>query len=259
MFPLSARHFRYIWYGAFFLLTACSTVADPAFVTPAAFRVEVSPTLEYLSPAITACSMQYPELQLILEEKPSGDMGKTGAAVSLFWGESTIPSGVRVYRLGADRLVYAVHKSNPLQKLTFDQALLVDRGSFTSWADVYKSFCPDCTAAETFLASPVEVWRYSPGSDVYAGIAGLSPDAINAPFGRIWLAPSARTLSEIITNNPAAIGWLPYRWLNENLKEISLEEIDPGRQVIPVIAVTPGDPEPVVSHWLKCLQSSFGN
>ena len=196
---------------------------------------------------------------MILEEKPAGDMGKTGAAVSIFWGDSTIPTGTRVFRLGSDRLMYAAQKTNPLQKLTIDQAFLLDRGGFASWADVYKSFCPDCAAQDSYLSMPVEVWRYSPGSDVYAGIASLSPDAISTPNGRIWLASSARTLSEIIANNPAAVGWLPYRWLNENIKEITLEGIDPIQLVVPVIAATPGDPEPAVSQWLQCIQSSYGN
>jgi hypothetical protein len=241
------------------LLAGCQPEEQYSAATQIPLRVELSQTLEYLSPAISACAMQNPELQLILEEKPAGDMGKTGADVSLIWGDHTIPAGSRIFRLGADRLVFAAHKTNPLQQLTVSQVFQLDRGGFSTWADALKQFCPACTAADTFTAASVDIWHYSPGTEVYAEIASLSLDSPAAPNGRILLAPSARTLSEIITNNPAAVGWLPARWLNENLKEITLAEIEPSRQVIPVIAATPGEPSKLAARWLQCLQSSYGN
>lgn len=258
MFPLSARIHRFFWCATILLLTACGQ-GGSATAAPVAFRVELSPTLEYLSPAISACVMQYPELQLVLEEKPVGDMGKTGADVALIWGDHTMPTKSNVFRLGADRLVYAAHKSNPLQKLTAGQLFHLDRGSYSTWADALKQLCPDCVAPESLTSASVEIWHYTPGSDVYSEISALSVNLPSVPTGRIWLTPSARTLAEIITNNPAAAGWLPVRWLNENLKEIPLEGIDPASQIIPVIAATPGEPAQAVSGWLHCMQSSYGN
>jgi hypothetical protein len=221
--------------------------------------VELSPTLEYLSPAISACAMQIPDLQLILEEKPAADMGKTGAQVALLWGDHTIPAGSRVFRLGSDRLVFAVHTTNPLTSLTASQVFLFERGGFSTWGDALKQLCPSCAAAESFTAAGVEIWRYSPGTDVYTETAGLSLDASSEPTGRVWLAPSARTLSEIITNNPAAAGWLPARWMNVNLNEVKLEGSDQAKQTVPVIAALPGEPAGSTSEWLQCIQSSFGN
>lgn len=255
----SASRFRLLVLVFVILLAGCQPEERSAAGTQIPVRVELSPTLEYLSPAISACSMQNPEMQLILEEKPVRDMGKTGADVSLIWGDHTIPAGSRIFRLGSDRLVFAAHKTNPLQQLTASQVFQLDRGGFSTWADALKQFCPACTAAEAFTAASVDIWHYSPGTEVYAETASLSLDSPAAPNGRIWLAPSARTLSEIITNNPAAVGWLPARWLNENLKEITLTEIDPSRQIIPVIAATPGEPSKLADSWLLCLQSSYGN
>ena len=57
----------------------------------------------------------------------------------------------------------------------------------------------------------------------------------------------------------AAIGWLPARWLNQNLKEIAIVGIDPSAQIIPVLAVTPGNPLDDTQKWLQCLQTTFGN
>jgi len=259
LFPISGKNHIYLWCLLILLLAACGQGDSSSTPALKAFRVELSPTLEYLSPAISACSMQYPELQLILEEKPAGDMGKTGADVALMWGDHILSAKSRVFRLGADRLVFAVHKSNPLQKLTASQVYLLDRGGFSTWVNALTQLCPDCAASEAFSSSSVEIWHYSPGTDVYFEISSLSVDSLSVPNGRIWLAPSARTLSENITNNPAAAGWLPARWLNENLKEVSLEGINPASQIIPVIAVTPGEPAAPVSGWLLCLQSSYGN
>lgn len=203
--------------------------------------------------------MQAPDLQLILEEKPAAEMGKTGAQVSLLWGDHSIPAGSRVYRLGSDRLVFAAHVSNPLTSLTASQAFLLGRGGFSTWGDALKQLCPACAAGGSFATAGVEIWQYSPGTDVYSEVAGLSLDAPSEPIGRVWLAPSARTLSEIITNNPTAAGWLPARWMNQNLKEITLEGIDPSKQTIPVIAAMSSDPAGSAGGWLQCLQSSYGN
>lgn len=252
--------FRWIlWCVLVLLLTACGQGPASSTATPSAFRVELSPTLEYLTPAISACAMQVPDLQLILEEKPAAEMGKTGAQVALLWGDHIIPAGSRVYRLGSDRLVFAVHTSNPLTSLTANQVFLLDRGGFSTWGDALRQLCPSCAAAESFTSTGVEIWRYSPGIDVYSEAAGLSLDSPSEPTGRVWLAPSARTLSEIITNNPAAAGWLPARWMNQNLKEVTLEGIDPLKQTVPVIAALPGEPAGSTSEWLQCLQSSYGN
>lgn len=203
--------------------------------------------------------MQNPEWQMILEEKPVGEIGKTGADVALLWGDRQIPKDSRTYRLGTDRLVFAAHKSNPLQTLAINQAAQLIRGSYGTWTDALNHQCPGCTITAPFDTAAVEAWQYTAGTDITVEVAGLALNVVASPAGRVWLAPSARTLAEILTNNPAAVGWLPARWMNENLKEIKLEGIDPSLQTIPVLAVTPGIPGPAAGKFIQCMQSSFGN
>jgi len=198
-------------------------------------------------------------MHIILEEKPANEMSKTGADVSLRWGDRRVPAGMTTFRLGSDRLVLAVHKNNPLEKLKVDQAFFLIRGGLATWGDAIKQFCPECTAPETYLSSTIEPWQYTPGTDVFGEVANLSLESPAASLGRVWITPGSKSLAEAITNNPSAIGWLPARWLNENLKEIAIEGIDPALQVIPVLAVTPQQPQSILQEWLHCLQSSYNN
>lgn len=259
MLPPSAK-FR-IFFVIFFILLAvgCQQNSYPLAEPQTIIRVEISSTLQYLSPAIQACSLQGNELHIILEEKPASEMGKTAADVSLRWGDIKIDPTVRVFRLGSDRLVFAVHKDNPLQALALEQASFLNKGGGSSWSEILKEFCPKCTASESFANQEVESWQYSPGEDVSLEIARILSLTQSGTMNRVWVAPNPQAVAEAITNNPAAVGWLPTRWLNNNLKELPLQGINPADLIIPVLALTPQEPVPVVREWLACLQSSFNN
>ncbi len=113
MLPISGKfRFSFLLISAL-LLASCQQAGPSPSAAQTSIRVELSPTLQYLSPAIQACSLQAETLHIILEEKPSGEMNKTGADVSLRCGDKQIPAGTQIYRLGSDRLIFAVHKDNP--------------------------------------------------------------------------------------------------------------------------------------------------
>ncbi len=238
-----------------FTLAACQNRA----ARDVSLRVELSPTLKYLSPAIQACALQSDGLHIILEEKPASEMGKTGANVSLVWGDRQLPAPAQVFRLGSDRLVFSAHIDNPLKSLDHNQESLLYRAGYSTWGDALKQLCPDCTASEAYLAQPVEVWHYPQAGDIGPLVRDLIPEIQSSNLGQVWITPTAENLASAITNNPAAVGFLPARWLNENLKEVSLTGIDPARQDIPVLAVTPGRPLEETQKWLHCLQSTYNN
>lgn len=237
------------------LLSACQN--RPA--RDVSLRVELSPTLKYLTPAIQACALQSDGLHIILEEKPASEMGKTGANVSLVWGDRLIPDQVQVFRLGSDRLVFAAHKDNPLNNLNINQAIFLYRGGYSTWGEALKHLCPDCAASDTFLTQAIEIWHYVSGEDIHSQVLELTADSASQNLGQTWIAPTAEDLASAITDNPAAMGFLPARWLNKNLKEVFLAGIDPNRQDIPVLAMTPGRPLEVTQSWLRCLQSTYNN
>jgi hypothetical protein len=222
-------------------------------------RVELSSTLKYLTPAIQACSLHGNGLHIILEEKPANVMGKTGADVSMRWGDVEINPALRVFRLGSDRLVFAAHKENPLKVLTVQQASILSKGGLSPWSKILDQFCPDCVASDVFKNQPLEPWQYTPAEDISLEIAKIPPINQSPAMSRIWVAPNVPTMAEAIASTTAAVGWLPARWLNENLKELAISDTNPEELVIPVLAMTPNEPTPVISEWLICLQSTYNN
>jgi hypothetical protein len=198
-------------------------------------------------------------MHIILEEKPAKEMGKTGADVSLRWGDTQINPTLRIFRLGSDRLVFAAHKENPLKELTSNQASLLSKGGIPSWGEILDQFCPECTAADVFRDQSLEPWQYSPAEDISLEIIRIPSLNTSAAMNRIWVAPNAPGMAEAIASNTAAVGWLPARWLNENLKELAITDTNPDELVIPVLAMTPTEPSPLISEWLICLQSTYNN
>jgi hypothetical protein len=232
---------------------------QPEKTASTSLRVELSSTLRYLSPAIQACALQVENTHIILEEKTVDEIGKTGADVSLLWGDVRLPAGMQAYRLGSDRLIFASHKDNPLVRLKISQAVFLVKGGFATWAEALAAYCPACETTGDFKSRSIEAWHYTPGEDISAEIARLAPDSQSTNLRRVWLAPDPQSLAQALSENPAAIGWLPARWLNVNLKEVYLDEVDPSAQVVPVIAAVPGQPQGNKATWLQCLQTSYGN
>jgi hypothetical protein len=257
--PISAK-FR-VWFGicCILLATGCQQGVTHTAQTQTTIRVELSSTLQYLSPAIQACSLRANGLHIILEGKPASEMGKTGADVSLRWGDSNIDPSARVFRLGSDRLIFAVHKENPLKVLTVEQASFLSKGGFGIWKDILEQYCPECSASDAFSNQSLEPWQYPTGEDIMLEIARIPSISQSGSHTRTWMAPNPQALAAAVSNNTAAVGWLPARWLNENLKEITLQDINPADLIIPVLALTPQKPQPVVDDWLNCLQSSYNN
>jgi DNA-binding transcriptional LysR family regulator len=259
LLPISGK-FRFCFFVVCILLfSGCQTGSEGDLAPKKSIRVELSPSLEYLSPAIQACTIQSGDINITLDEKPAAEMGKTGADISLMWGDKLVPEGMQSFRLGSDRLVFTAHKDNPLQRVSVSQAFFLNRAGFDTWGEALSQFCPECKIPANYNERSIEGWHYSSGEDIYAEIAGLSTESPSGGLRRTWLAPTPKDLADAITNNPAAIGWLPARWLNDNLKEIGVTELDPAKQIVPVLAITPGKPDPKVESWLHCLQSAYGN
>lgn len=259
MLPLSSKFIALLALIFLLILGGCTSTNTNEFTGKTSVRVELSPTLDYLSPAIQACALQSGRLNILLEEKPASEMGKTNADVSLLWGDRKIPEGNRTFRLGFDRLVFAAHTDNPIGRLPVGQAFLLYRGGFETWDEAIDQLCPDCETGETISGRFVEAWHYTPGTDIHAEIARLSVAYPASNIHRTFIAPAPANLAEALSNNPAAIGWLPARWLNDKMKEITIDGLDPYAQIIPVVAAVPDQPDDLLVEWLHCLQSSYGN
>lgn len=259
MLPIFARSHIPIWVLIILLAAGCQQSNIAAAETQTSIRVELSSTLQYLTPAIQACSLHGNGTHIILEEKPAAELGKTGADVSLRWGDAQINPTLHIFRLGSDRLVFAAHKENPLKELTSNQVSLLSKGGIPTWGEILDQYCPKCTASDVFWEQPLEPWQYSPAEDISMEIIKIPSLNQSAAMNRIWVAPNAPGMVEAISNNTAAVGWLPARWLNESLKELAITDTNPEDLIIPVLAMTPNEPTPVISEWLFCLQSTYNN
>jgi hypothetical protein len=70
----------------------------------------------------------------------------------------------------------------------------------------------------------------------------------------VFTAPDPQAVLEAVGENPAALGFLPRRSLSDGVKEIEIQDLEPGALRRPVLALTKSEPEGPINRWLGCLQ-----
>jgi phosphate transport system substrate-binding protein len=149
--------------------------------------------------------------------------------------------------VGYEQIVVIVNADNPLSRLSIDQLQVLFTGQLTQW---------DVLGGSQQMA---QVWSYPEGDDVRQ----VFDDAILGgqrltTFAQ--LAPDPQAMLEAVSDDPAAIGYLPERWLkdglNPNVRVLPLAQTlaDSLRQPILALAVT--EPEGITRTLLLCLQGA---
>jgi hypothetical protein len=213
----------------FVLLLAGCQAAPTSQTAPAQpLQVALSDSLSWLEPDLADCAAQ------------------AGVAVQRVDG-STAGTNVIQLRLGApdeagyaallgmDELAIIVAPENPLQALSLENAQAIFAGIARTWAD----------------QSQIQVWALPQASDVSAAFLNAGFRVTNA-----GLAPTPATMLEVVAENPAAIGYLPARWLNDQVRAL---EVDGLKAELPILAISAEEPQDAASALLVCLQEKIAD
>ena len=94
---------------------------------------------------------------------------------------------------------------------------------------------------------PAQVWAYASEEETRKAFESTFMGWRNiTSFAR--LAASPAHMLEALTSDPNAIGILPRRWMNDQLRELLVAA------TVPVLALTPSEPAGPVREWIACLQ-----
>lgn len=237
---------RFTWLIVFLLLAGCQSGELPPLPTPELWQVRVTPALAWLGADLNACTRQFPGAGLLLSETPAGQEELAAGEISLRWGAPpALPAFASI--LGWDELVLIVHPDNPLRSLAPQQARAIYAAELRAWAEI------DPQLEEL---GEIQVWTYPENEEsrqIFEDVLRTGPS--HNPFA--WLAPSPAAMREAVSQDPAAIGFLPGRWLDENVKDIHLEEKGIGSLYQPILALSADQPTPDQTQWLVCLQESL--
>jgi hypothetical protein len=200
------------------LLTACARPQETSSViAPPVVSVYTSPAAEPWLQDVYACAR---EVSVVIRLSAS----ESAADIRLRLGEPKTLS-TPAYQIGAEDILIVTNRDSPLEGLTVDEA----RALFSQGRE------------------NVELWVYASSADVQEVFERevLFGERIH-PLARLALHP--QQMLDTLSNEKNAIGILPRRWMNKTMREVF------RLAGVPMLAITPGEPQEAVKELLACLQ-----
>ncbi len=239
------------------LLRDAQPASAEATPTPQVIQVEMTPTLRWMSQAMNLCAQSAPGLGLVIHERTADQLSLAHADVNLRWGEPA-PLTDYALQLGSDRLALVAHPDGPLQSITRTALAGLFGAGAPTWQSV-QSACTDCvfsTLTDAQAAQEIHRLVYSAGEDItalYHALTGASA-AISANAS---IVPDPPAVLHTAATDPAALGFIPARWLDARVREVALS--DAPAAPWPVLAITAAEPQGLLRDWLTCLQGALAN
>jgi hypothetical protein len=208
------------------------------------------------------CALAHPELALILWERPSTSPDFRQADLSIRLGAPSAEDGYLAL-LGETEIKVIVHPSSAF-------ADLVRAGLFGNTANYGQKTDPPLTLQEiktifqkgyTASGQPLQVWILQ-GDDVRRYFDAVILDGTDflsaevAPQARI--APDPAAMLVAVASDPAAIGYLPATWLDDEVRPLVLDNALSLKLRLPILALAKAEPQGVSRTLLGCLQAPAG-
>jgi hypothetical protein len=131
------------------------------------------------------------------------------------------------FEVGTEQILIVTHRESPVQNLDLESA----RALFAGQGD-----------------PSAQVWVYAPGEDVQQVFdrAVMSGGRVSSSAR---MAANPQHMSEVLNAESIAVGILPRHWKMGNPREVYTVAH------VPVLAITPTEPEAIVRELIGCMQS----
>ena len=197
------------------LLSACSPATPP--VTPPVVSVYSTSAAQPWLSELYDCAGATAVLSRVDDSAAAQIVLRVGEPTSL---------ASPAFQISTEEILVVTQRQSPVQNLTVDEA----RALFAGQGD-----------------PSVQVWVYASGQDVQEIFdrlimlgQGITPSA------RIAVDP--QQMSDTLVNEPNTVGILPKHWKAGDSREV----LSVG--TVPVLAITPQEPQGVVKELIACMQ-----
>jgi phosphate transport system substrate-binding protein len=243
---------RFILILLFAGLCACSSASGTPSQSTVAY-IATTPALEnlvqdwiadYPSPdntRIELCTFAPLEVSQAIED----------GTVELAVVGSGLPDDVFVTPLYKEGIAVIVHPQNDIRSISLEELANLIEGRITNWSELNGEDLP------------------------VQAVIPLSADETRIHFERLvipegfpsvkaLLAPTPAAMIELVSENPGAVGYLPFSSLTEDVRAIRVENLTPTREnvssgryplAIPVIAYAQEEPLGALRDWIIAIQS----
>jgi hypothetical protein len=263
---------RFLVIGLLWSLAACSNpVAATAPPTPRIVSLQLTTAVMGWKNDLTACASAQPQVGLIIQEAPLGQIDLTQADVLLRFAEP--PTTLTAYSaiLGWDEVVVITHPSYPTTQITRQALQAIYAGKATTWSDLQ---LPGLQGSEQ-ARLPLQVWAFPPENDIRHVFDKVVLDGVK-PTPHTYLAPDAAAMLEAIARTPGSIGYLLKSSLDlasgqkpagqknggtpssvQIVKPLTIADSLSGMKQ-PILAIAPSEPQGDLRQLLLCLQKKIG-
>lgn len=232
--------------------TAVAPIPEPSDIET--YWVSIEPSLEWLLPAMNACQQEAGELDILFGQNAISGSSDLTNDIFIAYGEIQNLSD-SVFQIGFDSLALAAHPSVPMIDASTTLAAQIFSANLKTWADAQES-CVEC-----FSSSPesgdIVLFIYPPETRLRQATVDLLPTGFHFASTAL-IAPGARQVRESLASDPAAIGFLPRKWLDSSVKEILLTGAVESAPQIPILAYTANQFDETLADWLICVQNRIG-
>jgi hypothetical protein len=197
------------------LISSCSTATPPA--TPEVVPVYSTAAAEPWLSSLYACA----EGSTVLERVDD----PAAAQIALRVGEPVNLSSF-AYQIDTEEILIVTHRQSPVQNLNLEGVRTLFSGS----------------------GDPsMQVWVYASDADVQEVFDQLVMEGrVVSPSARI--AANPQQMSDTLVNEANSVGILPRHWKVGDPREVF------SAGTVPVLAITPDEPQGLVKQLLTCLQ-----
>lgn len=231
---------RFLSFFALLLFSACMPGITPvARPTPVILAVQITPALQSMTGEFQDCARNLPGVSLVLLNTPTSAINLDTTPLALRWGTKQTPGSFAAV-VGNEDLVVIAHPQNPIQQISLEDLQAIYRGTQSTWKEP--------------ASGEIHAWAYPEGEDAQdafetAVISGkpISPRATS-------IAPDSQAMRQAISADVASIGFLPRRWVDSQVKVLSIQGIDTAKLRQPILALSKTEPQGVEKSWLICLQ-----
>jgi hypothetical protein len=202
--------------------------------------VQITAALQPLGEQFRNCVLELPNTGLVLLETPAAALDLDRSTLALRWGAGSAAIDYAAV-VGEEELVVIAHPSNPLAQITVESLRAVYEGLQREWPET---------------SEEIQAWAYPDGDDVQEVFEVAILGETAAAAGTAWLAPDPGAMRAAVAGNPAALGFLPRRWMDASVKALSVQGLEPASLRQPVLALSKSEPTGPEKAWLLCLQQA---
>lgn len=205
--------------------------------TPQIITVRVTPALFSLGKEFHQCAEEQTTAGLAVVETPTEEIGVDIDGLALRWGSAAAPPGYAA-QIGTEELAMIVSAGSPMREI-----------SLAELHEIYQGRLSEKDGAE------IRPWAYAGAEDVQEVFQLVLLAGAGVPARVASTVPNPAAMLEAVASDSGAIGFVPARWVNGDVRVLTITGLPADRLRQPILAVSESEPEDPERAWLLCLQA----